>query len=81
MGCWVGWSSPYTERLGTRLARMLDGVLGDSKFNVPEDMGIWRPGERGPEYSIPMLGGMLGMLGEMVGGVLEGMVLDSYMYC
>ena len=60
---------------------MLDGVLGDSKFNVPEDMGIWRPGERGPEYSIPMLGGMLGMLGEMVGGVLEGMVLDSYMYC
>ena len=60
---------------------MLDGVLGDSKFNVPEDMGIWRPGERGPEYSIPMLGGMLGMLGEMVGGMLEGMVLDSYMYC
>ena len=26
------------------------------------------------EYSIPMLGGMLGMLGEMVGGMLEGMV-------
>ena len=81
MGCWVGCSSPYTEPLGTRLARMLDGVQGDSKFNVPEDIGIWRPGERGPEYSIPMLGGVLGMLGEMVGGMLEGMVLDSYIYC
>ena len=32
------------------------------------------------EYRVPGLGGTPRMLGEIVGGMLEGMVLDTYIY-